>query len=556
MSADSDGTPPGDSSLDKQSVLAQLREHITVAVSGALTLSGIASFDGGLVLSGMENGIEATGGMHISPDGASSLTAYGRYVRATGAVTVKHNSTHTTHTILQSDFTSVGFFTGFVTVGNGLQLDGTGLWVTDFSNVTRYLGFILYIILYIAEQCYSMMIKKRRQGPSFVGEMSAPAWWSKKLSDKHRCWEALVERGPTETIQFHDRLIVLYMIVVIHLLPLLLALHRSDASGVRIVVSTCFHLVLLAAVVATGANGLMIDKFLQGELRQYEAQAWALGASEAHIEAVRRSNVPGQSVIELLHYLTRTYGQLRHAARRLGAEEGQIESALTMDANSKKAAIILFLLQLREQSIDSSTEATKNGANGKVVNNGGLKSDEVWMSCAGKPVISGCNLTDFGIQQGSTVTMIRRLCGGMPVVSDGSALEPKPEPEQEPEPESAFEPESVFGVIASPVDRSISLRWLIDFVAQNRGKRISFERREFLAPEDDGGNEAGIGVTAETLSSHRIKRRASEAAGTGQPVMVRYSGIVFEAMTTADVMEAMIRPVARTHHKSFAEAKI
>ena len=27
-------------------------------------------------------------------------------------------------------------------------------------------------------------------------------------------------------------------------------------------------------------------------------------------------------------------------------------------------------------------------------------------------------------------------------------------------------------------------------------------------------------------------------------------------MTTADVMEAMIRPVARTHHRSFAEAKI
>eukprot|EP01051_Picozoa_sp_SAG22_P011576 SAG22_NODE_1126_length_5474_cov_4.748093_2_plen_1153_part_01 len=118
------------------------------------------------------------------------------------------------------------------------------------------------------------------------------------------------------------------------------------------------------------------------------------------------------------------------------------------------------------------------------------------------------------------------------------------------------EPESVFGVIASPVDRSVSLRWLLDFVAQNRGKRISFRRREFLAPEDGGGNEAGIDVTAETLSSHRIKRRASEAAGTGHPVTVRYSGILFEAMTTVDLMEAMIRPVARTHHKSFAEAKI
>eukprot|EP01051_Picozoa_sp_SAG22_P016374 SAG22_NODE_2301_length_2738_cov_7.070860_2_plen_284_part_00 len=151
-----------------------------------------------------------------------------RPVRATGGVTV--NSMHTTHTvsILQSDVTSVGFFI----VGSGLQLDGTVLWVTDFLNVTNSLGFILYL----AEQCYSIMIKKRRQGPSFVGEISTPAWWSKKLSDKHRCWEALVERGPTETMQFHDRLIVLYMLVVIYLLPLLLVLHRSDASGVGIVV--------------------------------------------------------------------------------------------------------------------------------------------------------------------------------------------------------------------------------------------------------------------------------------------------------------------------------
>eukprot|EP01051_Picozoa_sp_SAG22_P016373 SAG22_NODE_2301_length_2738_cov_7.070860_1_plen_221_part_10 len=208
----------------------------------------------------------------------------------------------------------------------------------------------------------------------------------------------------------------------------------------------------------------MIDKFLQSKLRQYEAQAGALGASEAHIEAVRKSKIPEQSVIELLHYLTRTYGQLRRAARRLGADKGQIDFALTMDANSKKAAIILFLLQLHEYSIDSSTKAAKNSRDENVVNTGatarrsqtqifvkgvngktiavmvednedllakvtnvvGLKSDGVWMSYAGKSVTSGCNLTDFGIQQGSTVTMIRRLCGGMPAVSDRSSLAPEP----------------------------------------------------------------------------------------------------------------------------------
>eukprot|EP01050_Picozoa_sp_SAG11_P011150 SAG11_NODE_1161_length_5638_cov_10.644545_4_plen_1446_part_01 len=444
-------------------------------------------------------------------------------------------------------------------------------------NVQSYLGFVLYL----AGQCCSMVVKKRRQGPSYVGDVSKTPWWSKEVSDKHRCWEALVERGPTETIHFHDRLIVLYMLVAIYLLPLVSIVHRNDASGVGIVVPGCFHLVLVAAVLAIGANVLMVDKFLQSELRQYEAQAWALGASEAHIEAVRRSNVPEQSVIELLHYLTRTYIQLRRAARRLGADECQIDSALTMDANSKKAAIILFLLQLRKYSICSNTEVTKNNGNGKVVNNGAtkrrtqtqifvrcvnnktisvmiddnedllakvtnvdsLKSDEVWISHAGKPVISGCNSIDSGIQPGSTVTMIRRLCGGMLVASKGSALEPEPEPEP-------------LEKSTNPVDRSVSLRWLLDFVAQNRGKRVSFERREFMVPEDGGGNEAGIDATAETLSSHRIKRRTSETAGTGQQVTVRYSDILFEAMTTADVMEAMIRPVCRSNHKSFAEAKI
>eukprot|EP01052_Picozoa_sp_SAG31_P046838 SAG31_NODE_9121_length_1330_cov_1.376929_1_plen_363_part_10 len=231
----------------------------------------------------------------------------------------------------------------------------------NIVNVGMYLG-----VLHLVWQCYSMITKKRRHGPGFVSELSTPAWWSKKLSGQHRCWEALVERGPTETIPFENRLIVLYLIVTVHLLPLLLVVQRSSCTG--FVVSGCFHLVLLAAVVATGANGVMIDKFLQSKLRQCEAQARALGASEAHIEAVHRSGAPEQSVIELLHYLTKTYRQLRRVARCLGADEGQIESALAMGSKSKKAAIILFLLQLREFATDSNTEAVRNSANGKVVN--------------------------------------------------------------------------------------------------------------------------------------------------------------------------------------------
>eukprot|EP01052_Picozoa_sp_SAG31_P075717 SAG31_NODE_34944_length_327_cov_2.035088_1_plen_63_part_10 len=62
------------------------------------------------------------------------------------------------------------------------------------------------------------------------------------MRDRFRCW------GPTETIPFGDRLIVLYLIVAIHLMPLLLV---QRGSGAGFVVSGCVHLVLLAAAVAT-----------------------------------------------------------------------------------------------------------------------------------------------------------------------------------------------------------------------------------------------------------------------------------------------------------------
>ena len=137
-------------------------------------------------------------------------------------------------------------------------------------------------------------------------------------------------------------------------------------------------------------------------------------------------------------------------------------------------------------------------------------------------------------------------------VAEGVPPERTAQDQSEPEPEDELPTRSS----DSPVNRSVSLQWLNDFVAQHRGTRFSFERREFMAPEDGGGNQSGIDITAETLDPHRSARRATETAGTGQPVTVRYVGIMFETMTTADVMEAIIRPVARVQHKSYAEAAI
>ena len=102
----------------------------------------------------------------------------------------------------------------------------------------------------------------------------------------------------------------------------------------------------------------------------------------------------------------------------------------------------------------------------------------------------------------------------------------------------------------------MSLKWLEQFVTKNSGMRFSFTRNEYIGAADGGGNQRGIDIAAENLDACRSARRAAEKAGTGKPVVVRYVDIPFENMTTADVMEAIVRPVCRKHHKSYAEAAI
>ena len=144
------------------------------------------------------------------------------------------------------------------------------------------------------------------------------------------------------------------------------------------------------------------------------------------------------------------------------------------------------------------------------------------------------------------------------VIAEGVPPEHRIGDHSEPEPEDDLHtrPPGPSAVIRSPVNRSVSLRWLKKFAADNRGKRFTFERREFMAPENGGGGQGGIDITADTLDAHRSARRAAETARTGQPVTVRYADILFETMTTADVVEAIIRSVARAQHKSFAEAAV
>ena len=108
----------------------------------------------------------------------------------------------------------------------------------------------------------------------------------------------------------------------------------------------------------------------------------------------------------------------------------------------------------------------------------------------------------------------------------------------------------------SPVQRAVSLRWLQQFAAQYRGECFTFARQEFADDAHGGGNKHGIDVNVEQLAGFRSARRSAEKAGTCKPVIVRYVNIPFEEMTTADVMEAIIRPMCRQKHKSFAEAVV
>ena len=153
--------------------------------------------------------------------------------------------------------------------------------------------------------------------------------------------------------------------------------------------------------------------------------------------------------------------------------------------------------------------------------------------------------------------------------STGVAQEPEPEPDPEGEinvtsgnettradrtpskPNASISTRKI-----SPVERAVTLKWLQRFATKYSGMRFSFTRKEYVDAADGGGNQSGIDITAENLGAHRAARRAAERAGTGKPVIVRYVDIPFEDMTTADVMEAIIRPVCRKHHKSYAEAAI
>ena len=205
----------------------------------------------------------------------------------------------------------------------------------------------------------------------------------------------------------------------------------------------------------------------------------------------------------------------------------------------------------------------------------------------------GLDLNEYNVRPGSFFELPSRLYGGgscvsttqgseratTPVVESIGALEgnldapghtraelnsPSPrsdEDHKELQAEAELEPENEAHTTTparklSPVQRAVSLRWLQQFAAQYRDECFTFPRREFADDAHGGGNQHGIDVNVEQLAEFRSARRSAEKAGTCKPVMVRYVNIPFKDMTTADVMEAIIRPMCRQKHRSFAEAVV
>ena len=107
--------------------------------------------------------------------------------------------------------------------------------------------------------------------------------------------------------------------------------------------------------------------------------------------------------------------------------------------------------------------------------------------------------------------------------------------------------------MASPVTRAISLEYLGECLEVLEGEEpFSWTTRtEFLPPDHPRDV-----VTAETLEAHRAARRAAERQRNGEPREVRYQGIPLDALTTTDVVEMVVRPLALTTHLSYAEAKV
>ena len=102
-----------------------------------------------------------------------------------------------------------------------------------------------------------------------------------------------------------------------------------------------------------------------------------------------------------------------------------------------------------------------------------------------------------------------------------------------------------------PVHRAVSLKYLLDFTLARHGTLCSWEAREYMPAT---GVPGSTHVTADTLAKHRKVRLESPRERV--PTTVSYTSIPFEEMYTTDIVECVVRSIAREKHQAFATAQM
>ena len=99
-------------------------------------------------------------------------------------------------------------------------------------------------------------------------------------------------------------------------------------------------------------------------------------------------------------------------------------------------------------------------------------------------------------------------------------------------------------------NRAVSLRWLIQFRKEQAGTTHSFDAVDFIAKRHGGGSK--LTVTVDGLAEHLKRRLEAERERDGVRTEVRFEEIPFEKLSTANVVDAYVRPSCEARDESFA----
>ena len=99
-------------------------------------------------------------------------------------------------------------------------------------------------------------------------------------------------------------------------------------------------------------------------------------------------------------------------------------------------------------------------------------------------------------------------------------------------------------------NRAVSLRWLIQFRKEQAGTTHSFDAVDFIAKRHGGGSK--LTVSVDGLAEHLKRRLEAERERDGVRTEVRFEGIPFEKLSTANVVDAYVRPSCEARDESFA----